>query len=124
MLARNIAPGLQRHFAFEQWKVIDSKLLTSIKDEAKNKQYSTKIYQIYASDTDAQVLDIARKNADTAGVADTIQFTQHDLTNPLLPYDLKDITIVSNPPYGKRLAAQDIQALYTHLISHISHSNG
>jgi len=47
MLARNIAPGLGRNFAFQQWKIIDPAIFDEIKNEAIKKQFNTKTYQIY-----------------------------------------------------------------------------
>jgi len=123
MLARNIAPGLKRNFAFEWWKNIDSNIFDEVNNEANKKQYKDKKYQIYASDIDEKVLDIAKVNTENAGVADTIIFTSYDILNPLLPYDLNWLTIVSNPPYGKRLNWPDLDKIYIHLISHIQNSN-
>lgn len=40
MIARNIAPGLQRKFAFESWNWIPSGLLESEKECAKTKEFS------------------------------------------------------------------------------------
>lgn len=124
LLARNIAPGLGRSFAFQQWKTIDMAMFDEIKNEATKKQFTTKTYQIYGSDSDEKMLAIATANAEKAGVADTITFSQYDILSPLLPYDLEKLTIVSNPPYGKRLTGIDLGQIYTHLISHIQNSIG
>lgn len=101
---------------------MDFTVFKELKTEAKSKQYKDKIYQIYCTDIDEQVLAIAKTNAEQAGVADTITFSHHDILNPLLPYELGNLTIVSNPPYGKRLTGSDLENIYTHLISHIQNS--
>lgn len=123
MLARNIAPGLKRTFAFQWWKDVDFTVFKELKTEAKGKQYKDKKYQILCSDIDENILKIAKINAENAGVLDTIVFSHHNIINPLLPYDLQPLTIVSNPPYGKRLTGSDLENIYTHLISHIKNSN-
>ncbi len=123
LLARNIAPGLKRTFAYQQWNNLDKELYLKIKTEAKNKQYKDKTYQILCSDSDEKILEIAKTNAEQAWVDDTISFTKHDILSPLLPYELNDLTIVSNPPYGKRLTGSDLDNIYTQLINHIQNSN-
>jgi 23S rRNA G2445 N2-methylase RlmL len=75
------------------------------------------------SDSDEKILEIAKTNAEQAWVDDTISFTKHDILSPLLPYELNDLTIVSNPPYGKRLTGSDLDNIYTQLINHIQNSN-
>ncbi len=122
LLARNIAPGLSRNFAFQSWKIYDSKIFENVVADAKKKQYTQKKYQILCSDMDEKIVELAKINAEKAGVADTITFSQHDITSPLLPYDLEPLTIVCNPPYGKRLTSDDFTNIYTHLISHIQQS--
>ncbi len=122
LLARNIAPGLSRTFTFQQWKTYDSSVFENVVADAKKKQYTEKKYQILCSDSDEKMLEIAKTNAEKARVSDTIIFSQYDITSPLLPYNLQLLTIVCNPPYGKRLTSNDLKNIYTHLISHIGQS--
>lgn len=123
MLARNIAPGLNRNFAFESWKDVDKDMIIEIKSQSKQKQYIDKKYQILLSDNDPKVLEIAKKNAQNAGVLDTIEFSVHDFLSPLIPHDTKNMTIVSNPPYGKRLTDTDLENLYKNISQTIINSN-
>lgn len=124
MIARNIAPGLQRRFAFENRKTHDSQLFSELQRQAIDAQFTNKMYQISASDIDVDILHLAQENAKRAGVADTIKFFQHDLLSPLTPFDLDTVTIISNPPYGKRLAPMDLDKIYAHLISLVGHGRG
>lgn len=124
MIARNIAPGLQRRFAFENRKVHDTALFSQLQQEAISKQFTNKMYQIFASDIDTEVLHIASENAKRAGVADTIKFFEHDIMSPLTPFDLDTTTIICNPPYGKRLAPENLDVIYNHLIGLIGHGRG
>jgi putative N6-adenine-specific DNA methylase len=65
MLARNIAPGLKRRFAFEKWSFVPSDLLHTLKKEAQEKVFH-KNYNVIASDIDAEILEIAKENAKNA----------------------------------------------------------
>lgn len=119
LLARNIAPGLKRTFAFQWWKSYDKKIFEQLVSDAEKKQYKEKKYQIICSDIDSNMISIAQNNAKKAGIIDTITFNTHDITDITIPYDLKPLTIISNPPYGKRLDTWDLKKIYTHLISYI-----
>lgn len=112
MIARNIAPGLRRHFAFEKWNWIDARILTEVRDEAKTKIYPPGGYQILAQDIDETVLEKALYNAKVAGVASDIQFKQHDILDGIsLP-----ATLLCNPPYGERLDEHDVQRIHAVLL--------
>ena len=124
MIARNIAPGLQRRFAFENRKTHDSQLFSDLQRQAIDAQFTNKIYQISASDIDPEMLHVAQGNAQHAGVADTIKFFEHDMMSPLTPFDLQNTMIISNPPYGKRLTPTDLDKTYQQLINLIGHSRG
>lgn len=51
-----------------------------------------------ATDASAEALQLARENADAAGVADRVEFTRSDMFAGLDPLNTFDV-IVSNPPY-------------------------
>jgi putative N6-adenine-specific DNA methylase len=112
MLARNIAPGLKRRFAFEKWSFVPSDLLHTLKKEAQEKVFH-KNYNVIASDIDAEILEIAKENAKNAWVLDTIKFIQKDFKD----YKKEELswTIVSNPPYWIRLKDDDLRGLYKDL---------
>jgi putative N6-adenine-specific DNA methylase len=78
MMARGIAPGLQRHFRIESLPCHDGGLLSSIRDAAREKIYPSGSYKIYGRDLDPQMIEIARANAVRAGVADDIVFSVRD----------------------------------------------
>ena len=125
MIARNIAPGLTKTFAFEAWDDVDLKELEEEKDAAVKAQFSRKMYQIYCSDKDPRMLPIAKTNAENAGVADTITFTEHDFLSKEKLYDTKDMTILTNPPYGERLNnGEDLEFLYKELALAIQQAAG
>lgn len=112
MLARNIAPWLQRKFAFEKRSFIPSDLLKNLKKEAREQIYNKK-YNIIASDIDETVLEIAKQNASRAWLDGMIKFEVKDFKT--YKKETLSWTIVSNPPYGLRLKDDDLKWLYKDL---------
>ena len=80
MIARNIAPGLRRHFAFENWDWVPEKLLAEARDRAKMKIFPQGQYRIFGYDVDPEVLDKAEYNSKVAGVASDITWAECDIT--------------------------------------------
>lgn len=74
MIAKNIAPGLQRTFAFQQFRNYDEELRNSLLQEARAQQFEGR-YQIFGADSDEKVLSCAKQNAERAGVGDIIEFS-------------------------------------------------
>lgn len=109
MIAKNKAPGLSRRFAFQDFGFIERDALIAEKKKAKQKEYDWK-YTIYASDIDAEAIDIAQENAKRAELEWEIHFQQKDIAE-YIGEDLHG-TLVSNPPYGERLQPENITKLY------------
>ncbi|HEL1587209.1 TPA: class I SAM-dependent RNA methyltransferase [Streptococcus suis] len=111
MLARNIAPGLKRSFAFEEWNWVDRDLVLRLRKEAQAAIRQDLVLDIAGSDIDGRMVEIAKKNAVAAGVADDIVFKQMRLQD--LRTDKINGVIISNPPYGERLLEdKDLIDLY------------
>lgn len=111
MIGMNIAPGFNRDFAFEAWPWVDKDLVQSVRDEAERKANYDVNLDIMGCDIDARMVDIAKKNAEEAGLADMITFKQMRLQD--LRTDKINGVIVSNPPYGERLLDDEaINVLY------------
>lgn len=109
MIAKNIAPWLQRSFAFESLWLVESDLVEGEREGAKKKEFQWK-YNIFASDIDSEIIEVAKANARRAGLENEIDFSTQDFRNYL---DKKmEGTLVSNPPYGMRLQSNDIRSLY------------
>ncbi len=102
LYATNTAPGIKRRFVAETWRNhIPKSMWNDARAEAKeNINHSTKT-MIYASDIDPEAIEIAKKNAENAGVADKIHFSVCDVAN-IKPFKEKGV-IICNPPYGERL---------------------
>jgi putative N6-adenine-specific DNA methylase len=99
MIARNIAPGLQREFDYLYFPWYDLPFHEKALKEARSKIYD-KSYPIFGSDNNSYMIDIACKNASRAGVLDTIKFRESDVKN--VSYE-SGAHLITNPPYGKRL---------------------
>jgi putative N6-adenine-specific DNA methylase len=111
MIARNIAPGVNRSFESEKWNLIPEEYWVNARDEAYSKEDPDKEIKIYASDIDPEVIKIAKENARKAGVADDIEFQCIDVTD----LDIKESygTLITNPPYGDRqLNSDEVEVLY------------
>lgn len=101
LIARHIAPGLKRSFAFEEWNWMDSNLVNQVRKEAETKIDREVKLDISGFDIDTRMIEIAKKNAFAASVDADITFKQMRLQD--LHTDKINGVIVSNPPYGERL---------------------
>ena len=101
MIGMNIAPGFNRDFAFEEWNWVDADLVQQVRDEAEEKANYDIELDISGFDIDGRMIDIAKKNAEEAGLTDVIKLKQMRLQD--LKTDKINGVIVSNPPYGERL---------------------
>ena len=115
MIAANIAPGLNRDFTAESWSgIIPKKEWYEAVTEA-NDMVNTNIEtDIQGYDLDGDVIKIARRNAENAGVANLIHFQQRDVAK--LSHPKKYGFIITNPPYGERLEEKEaLPAIYSAL---------
>ncbi len=101
LIGKNIAPGLYRSFAFEDWTWVEKDQVQKARAEARAQMNQDVQLDISGSDLDARMIEIARNNAEEAGVADSILFKQMRLQD--LHTDKINGVIISNPPYGERL---------------------
>lgn len=111
MILANIAPGVNRKFAAEEFAAFSEKIFLEAREEAMDLERLDEDFEIFASDIDTEVLKIARENACRAGVDEKIKFFEMDATK-IKKLDRR-ATIVCNPPYGERLMEQkEAQQLY------------
>lgn len=100
LIGRNIAPGLKRKFAAEDWPGIPKKIWKALRDEAAEAVREIPLI-IFASDSDKRVFKKARDNAESAGVLENIIFQKKPVGE--LSSRKKFGCIVCNPPYGGRI---------------------
>lgn len=101
MIGMNIAPGFNRSFAFEAWEWVDEEMVQMIRAQADEKASYDIELDISGFDIDARMVEIAKKNAEEAGLSDVITFKQMRLQD--LRTEKTNGVIISNPPYGERL---------------------
>ena len=122
LIAKNRAPGLNRHFAAEEYPWVPKELWTQVKEEAKTKEFNGK-YRILGSDNDPSCVSLAFANARKAGVSDIVDFKDGDATKLPLPTD--EGILICNPPYGERMMEQhSAQRLYAALGRHLKFADG
>lgn len=103
MLAKNIAPGLNRQFASSFWPQVPKSLWDELREEAREAIDQKGSPIIYASDIDRKVIQRARENAEAAGVGEYIQFFAKPIHKTTLPHGDYGI-VIANPPYGERIS--------------------
>lgn len=103
LLARRLAPGLGRAFAFTGWPDFDPAAWEALRDRAREAALPRCPVPLRGSDRDADALSAARSNAARAGVTDDIAWVQADLQALRPPEGWGPGLLVANPPYGRRL---------------------
>lgn len=112
MIGRNIAPGLSRSFACEEWESIDKKLWKEEKKRAYDLMDDEAKLDIVAIDIDKMAIEAAKENAIEAGVDECIRFINADMAR--IKASKPSGIIITNPPYGERIGEQkQIAAIYS-----------
>lgn len=104
LIARNIAPGINRSFSAMNWRIFDRRIWAQAREAARDREFHGN-YNIVGSDIDPKAIAIARENAERAGVADVIRFEVADAA----AFDRRTErgVIVTNPPYGERIMEKE-----------------
>ena len=89
-------------FAFEEWNWVSDRLIQEVRTEAAQKVDRELELDIMGCDIDDRMVEIAKANAQAAGVAGDITFKQMRVQD--LRSDKINGVIISNPPYGERLS--------------------
>lgn len=109
LIAANINPGIYRKsFAFENWKNFDAELFDSLyNDDSGEREFN---YKIYGADISPKAVDIASRNIKSAGVTRYIDLQVKPLSQWISAP--ADGVLITNPPYGERISADDMEGLY------------
>lgn len=107
LIARNIAPGINRTFTAEDWncKQLPKSLAETVRAEARHAVKPNLDLRIIATDIDENVLSLARYHSKLAGVEDDIHFQQLDFAN--LTNSREYGCVICNPPYAERMGNRD-----------------
>lgn len=117
MLARNIAPGLDRGaFAVERFSAFsddDRAFASAHREELQRSALPSLAARVLVADADPEACRITKANAERAGV--TVLTREAVLDELVLKSD--DATLVTNPPYGERLElGRDLERGLRHLM--------
>lgn len=114
MIAKNMAPGINRSFVAETWGNFDDRIWQDVRDEARAAELKDVPRMIFGSDLDPKAVELAVHHAKEAGVGDIAGFKQ---MNVLDFYSKQKYGfIVTNPPYGERIGdRRAVERLYTDL---------
>ncbi len=114
MIGRNIAPGLDREFDFENWDIIDKENWKQVKKDAFEAIDYKSNLDILACDIDVRAVDAAIENAENLGLEDDIVFLTKDFRNMTLKNEYG--VVITNPPYGERIGEdREVEKLYKDL---------
>ncbi len=103
LIALNIAPGVQRSFAFEKLKNFDRRQWDQLRLAAKTSERPREgASPIHGADLYGDELKSAHANIAAAGLTGRIQLKQANVLE--IPAPAASGVIVTNPPYGVRLA--------------------
>lgn len=112
----NIAPGLNRNFAFEKFLDFDADKFQKMKDDAKIAIRKDIRLQIFASDINRTAIEIAKQNFQQINLDKYVEFSSGDFLKKKAP--AKNGVLITNPPYGVRLSELDSLAeLYPQMAS-------
>jgi len=111
LIGCNIAPGLKRNFAFENWDWVDKDIVKQAREQAQAAIKKDVDLDISGYDIDGSMIEIAKENAVQAGVQDIVNFKQMAVKD--FKTDKINGVIVANPPYGERLSNKEhVHQLY------------
>lgn len=117
LMARNIAPGKNRDFAFMRWPDFNRSLWDRVRAESVASELPVINTKILGSDRDNGAISASIANAERAGVAANIHFSTGAISSiQTLASDLlageRTVTILTNPPYGSRVGDSTVRNLY------------
>jgi putative N6-adenine-specific DNA methylase len=115
LLARRLAPGRHRRFAFMHWPDFDAAGWQALLDAADAQALPAAPAPIHAADRDAGAVRATTENAERAGVAADLHVARRPVS-AFEPPPGGPGWLVTNPPYGKRVGEGDtLGALYARL---------
>ena len=98
--ALNIAPGLHRHFAAENFPLVPAEAWRLERQKAIESARPDAAFTGFGFDIDPAAVELARANAKLAGAGERCRFEVQDVRDYRPD---PDATVLTNPPYGERL---------------------
>jgi putative N6-adenine-specific DNA methylase len=122
MIARNIAPGINRSFASEKWPSLPTDLWEKAREEAVNLQKILPApLEITGQDIDQEAVSLAAYHVTSLGLG-------KDIIVKCLPCSETTITspygcLITNPPYGERIGERDATEQLYHQMGALAKKN-
>lgn len=111
LIAKNIAPNINRSFAFEKWNFFKYGVKQQAIESAKDLIDNTIHPNIICSDINKEAIRLTTLHSKNANVSEYINAKLMDATK--LDFSFNNGCIVTNPPYGDRLLNDEqIKLLY------------
>jgi len=101
LIAKNVAPGINRRFAFENFSQLPKRTLEYAKEEARDEERQDTKLRILASDISRDCVELTIGNCKKAKVNDLVTVKQLPVKNFYSPES--GGTMICNPPYGERM---------------------
>jgi len=113
-LARRIAPGRDRRFAFLDWPETNRTAWKARVEQARDSELQHSPVSISGADRDAGAIDAASANAERGGVRGDIDLRVQPIS--ALAGDDSRGLVIANPPYGARVGERErLRNLYAQL---------
>jgi putative N6-adenine-specific DNA methylase len=104
MIAMDMAPGMQRPFAFEKLSGYDASIFKAMRDEAQVRVKPLASKLLFGNDLNPEALDVSKRhlqNMGGAATSDAVMLTNQRAESLVAP--ATSGLILANPPYGERL---------------------
>jgi len=101
LIALDIAPGTQRHFAFEKLKNFNAHDWKDIREQSIRRWKPRVSLPIYGSDLHGSAIEVARANLASCALDGTVHLKQANILEISAP--APQGIMVTNPPYGERM---------------------
>ena len=114
MIGRNMAPGMGRSFAAEDWRWLDRRIWKDVRTEARDLRQPRLAQAVLGYDHDPAAIRLSERGAREAGVEADIQFRIQEISDFRCSQDYG--VLICNPPYGERLGDPvEVDAVYREL---------
>lgn len=120
-IALGVPPGISRPFGFERLRGHDAYRWRDLKDDARSRILPQLDAPLVGYDVNPQAIEFAQNNAERAWLtADSIRFEVGDARHVTAPADHG--WIVTNPPYGERMGAEQDADLWREWATCLKHN--
>jgi len=118
LMARKVAPGIGRRFAFEKLRSFEPRRLSDLRDHLTAAERTAEPGLIHAADRSLQAVASIKANLAVSGSHDAVTLRQGDVLDLPAPSDTG--LLVTNPPYGRRMGeAEALRSFYPRFGDHL-----